>query len=81
MDDQAAVPADYQERLQHELAVIGSMGFDDYFLIVGDIVQEAHRRGILTGPGRGSAAGSLVAFALGITRWTRCSTSYSLNGS
>lgn len=65
--DQAAVPADYQERLQHELAVIGSMGFDDYFLIVGDIVQEAHRRGILTGPGRGSAAGSLVAFALGIT--------------
>ncbi|WP_054749372.1 DNA polymerase III subunit alpha [Lacticaseibacillus thailandensis] len=61
------IPGDYQERMHHELAVIGSMGFDDYFLIVGDIVQEAHRRGILTGPGRGSAAGSLVAFALGIT--------------
>lgn len=58
---------DYQQRLDHELDVIETMGFDDYFLIVQDIIHATQERGIVTGPGRGSAAGSLVAFALGIT--------------
>ncbi len=55
------------ERLDHELRVIRDMGFATYFLIVGDIVGTAKARGILVGPGRGSAAGSLVAYVLGIT--------------
>jgi DNA polymerase-3 subunit alpha len=59
--------ADYQHRLNRELGVIGEMGFDDYFLIVQDIIHASQERGIVTGPGRGSAAGSLVAFTLGIT--------------
>ncbi|PTQ53874.1 MAG: DNA polymerase III alpha subunit [Hydrogenibacillus schlegelii] len=54
-------------RLDHELDVIVRMGFSDYFLIVADVVAYARRRGIAVGPGRGSAAGSLVAYALGIT--------------
>ena len=57
----------YMERLSYELSVISKMNFSDYFLIVHDFVQFAKKQGILTGPGRGSAAGSLVAFALGIT--------------
>ncbi|OUM86731.1 MAG: DNA polymerase III subunit alpha [Bacillus thermozeamaize] len=57
-----------RERLEQELAVIESMGFVDYFLIVWDFVRYAHQQGILTGPGRGSAAGSLVAYLLGITK-------------
>lgn len=57
----------YQERLTHELEVIDRMGFDDYFLIVWDVMQFTKRAGITTGPGRGSAAGSLVAYVLGIT--------------
>ncbi|WP_196246196.1 DNA polymerase III subunit alpha [Lacticaseibacillus zhaodongensis] len=61
------IPDAYTKRLDHELAVIGAMGFDDYFLIVQDIVAAAKKRDIMTGPGRGSAAGSLVAYALGIT--------------
>lgn len=59
--------ARYHARLDRELTVISDMGFDDYFLIVQDIVNASRARGIVTGPGRGSAAGSLVAFALGIT--------------
>lgn len=59
--------SDYQERLDKELDVICSMGFADYFLIVWDICKFAHRQGILMGAGRGSAAGSLVAYILGIT--------------
>ncbi|MBB6675609.1 DNA polymerase III subunit alpha, partial [Cohnella nanjingensis] len=55
------------ERLRYELGVIGRMGFDDYFLIVWDFIRFAHEQGIATGPGRGSAAGSLVAYALRIT--------------
>lgn len=62
-----AIPDAYKQRLQHELGVIADMGFDDYFLIVQDIVAAAKKQGIMTGPGRGSAAGSLVAYALGIT--------------
>ena len=58
--------ADYVERLNHELDVILSMGFADYFLIVWDFIREARSRDILVGPGRGSAAGSLVAWVLGI---------------
>lgn len=55
------------ERLEYELKVIGEMGFDDYFLIVWDFIRFAHDNGIVTGPGRGSSAGSLVAYSLRIT--------------
>lgn len=57
----------YKRRLEQELKVINAMGFAGYFLIVADFVNYAKRRGIPVGPGRGSAAGSLVAYALGIT--------------
>ncbi|SPC38569.1 DNA polymerase III subunit alpha [Latilactobacillus fuchuensis] len=63
----ASVPAEYQSRLQYELKVIFEMGFADYFLIVADVMAHAHQQQIMTGPGRGSAAGSLVAYALAIT--------------
>ena len=56
----------YQKRLDDELRIISKMGFSDYFLIVGDYVNYAKRKGILVGPGRGSAGGSLVAYALDI---------------
>jgi DNA polymerase-3 subunit alpha len=55
------------ERLEYELAMIEKMGYSSYFLIVSDFVDYAKRSGIAVGPGRGSAAGSLVAYALGIT--------------
>ncbi|USS91044.1 DNA polymerase III subunit alpha [Fructilactobacillus carniphilus] len=61
------VSSKYQQRLQHELDVIDRMGFSDYFLIVWDVINFAHQHHIITGPGRGSAAGSLVAYALRIT--------------
>ena len=57
----------YVDRLKEELAVIHEMGFDDYFLIVWDIMRHAREKGIQTGAGRGSAAGSLVAYLLHIT--------------
>ncbi|ADH98856.1 DNA polymerase III subunit alpha [Salisediminibacterium selenitireducens] len=57
----------HRERLEKELQVIHDMGYEDYFLIVADFMDYAHRNGILTGPGRGSAAGSLVAYLLRIT--------------
>jgi len=63
----AAFRAMAEERLSYELRVIGEMGFDDYFLIVWDFIRFAHENGIVTGPGRGSAAGSLVAYVLKIT--------------
>ncbi len=50
-----------------KLGIISEMGFADYFLIVEDFMRYAKENDILTGPGRGSSAGSLVAFALGIT--------------
>ncbi|MFJ9498536.1 DNA polymerase III subunit alpha [Brevibacillus centrosporus] len=56
-----------RERLDHELAIITGTGFTDYFLIVWDFMRYAHQHGISTGPGRGSAAGSLVAYVLKIT--------------
>ncbi|WP_165007175.1 MULTISPECIES: DNA polymerase III subunit alpha [unclassified Enterococcus] len=58
---------EYQERLDYELSVIHQMGFDDYFLIVWDVMAFAHNTHIVTGAGRGSAAGSLVAYVLAIT--------------
>lgn len=56
----------YQNRLDYELSIIEKMGFVDYFLIVYDYVLYAKKNDILVGPGRGSAAGSLVSFAIGI---------------
>jgi DNA polymerase-3 subunit alpha len=56
-----------RERLDYELRVIAQMGYSSYFLIVWDFIRFARERGILVGPGRGSAAGSLVAYVLGIT--------------
>lgn len=56
-----------QERLDYELAVISNMGFDAYFLIVQDFIQFAKKNGIAVGPGRGSAAGSIVSYLLEIT--------------
>ena len=61
------VPDQYKERLRFELDVMKTMGFPGYFLVVADLVGYAKRSGIRVGPGRGSAAGSLVAYALGIT--------------
>ena len=57
----------YESRLAHELEVIQKMGFADYFLIVADFVNWAKKQGVPVGPGRGSGAGSLVAYALNIT--------------
>jgi len=57
----------YRERLDYELKVIDRMGFPGYFLIVWDFINWAKKNGIPVGPGRGSAAGSLVAYAIGIT--------------
>ncbi|TAM63665.1 MAG: DNA polymerase III subunit alpha [Rhodanobacter sp.] len=59
--------ADYRERLERELDVIIAMGFPGYFLIVADFINWAKQNGIPVGPGRGSGAGSLVAWALKIT--------------
>ncbi|HBE77561.1 MAG TPA: DNA polymerase III subunit alpha, partial [Firmicutes bacterium] len=56
-----------EERLNYELSIINQMGFPGYFLIVRDFVHFAKERQIMVGPGRGSAAGSLVAYLLGIT--------------
>jgi DNA polymerase-3 subunit alpha len=60
-------PVAYAERLQLELGVITRMGFAGYFLIVADFIRWARENGVPVGPGRGSGAGSLVAFVLGIT--------------
>lgn len=62
------IPETYQKRLDYELQIINQMGFDDYFLIVWDVINYCHRVGITTGPGRGSACGSLVSYALRITQ-------------
>ena len=58
---------EYLKRIDYELDVINQMGFNDYFLIVYDYVLYAKKNNILVGPGRGSAAGSLVSYSLGIT--------------
>ncbi len=59
--------APYRQRLDQELAVICGMGFEGYFLVVADFIRWAREQGIPVGPGRGSGAGSLAAWALGIT--------------
>ncbi|MDD3048628.1 MAG: DNA polymerase III subunit alpha [Bacilli bacterium] len=61
------IPDIYIKRLQYELSVIDKMGFNDYFLVVWDFIKYSKQNNILTGPGRGSAAGSLVSYCLGIT--------------
>lgn len=66
LEDRSA-DEEYRERLDYELGVIGKMGFVDYFLIVWDFIKYARDHEIIVGPGRGSGAGSLVAYSLGIT--------------
>ncbi len=61
------VPKDYMDRLDYELKTVKSMGFETYFLIVHDFVKYAKDKGIVVGPGRGSAAGSIMAWSLYIT--------------
>jgi len=61
------VTPEHKERLDYELGVMLKMGFPGYFLVVADLVAHAKKVGIRVGPGRGSAAGSLVAYSLGIT--------------
>ena len=63
----APLPVAVSERMEYELGVINRAGYAGYFLIVQDFIHAARERGIPVGPGRGSAAGSLVAYALGIT--------------
>ncbi|WP_343122633.1 DNA polymerase III subunit alpha [Hydrogenivirga sp. 128-5-R1-1] len=58
---------EYKKRLKYEIDIIKQMGFPEYFLIVQDFIKHAKENGIPVGPGRGSAAGSLVAYTLGIT--------------
>lgn len=62
-----SIPDNYKNRLVYELKVINEMNFPNYFLVVYDFIRFAKKNGILVGPGRGSAAGSLVAYSLGIT--------------
>ena len=67
LGDDASNDKVYLERLDYELEVINKMGYDDYFLIVWDFIKYAKNNKILVGPGRGSAAGSLVAYSIGIS--------------
>lgn len=62
-----AMPENYKERLDYELKLVESKGFADYFLIVADVIAWAKSKGILVGPARGSSAGSLACYILGIT--------------
>jgi DNA polymerase-3 subunit alpha len=62
-----SLPQEVVERIDYELGVIEDMGFPAYFLIVWDLIRYAKSRGIRTGPGRGSAAGAIVSYCLGIT--------------
>ncbi len=61
------VPDNVRQQAHYELGVIAQMGFPGYFLVVADLVQHAKNNGIRVGPGRGSAAGAMIAYALGIT--------------
>lgn len=67
MERYSRLTPEIEHRLEHELAVINQMGFPAYFLIVWDFINYARENNIPVGPGRGSAAGSLVAYSLGIT--------------
>ncbi|MCB9897093.1 MAG: DNA polymerase III subunit alpha [Planctomycetes bacterium] len=62
------ITPEVRDRFEKEFAVISSMGFVDYFLIVWDLIRHAREQGIPVGPGRGSAAGSIVAYSLDITK-------------
>ena len=66
-DVDKALEDEYKKRLDYELSIINKMGFPDYFLIVSDLIKYARDNDIPVGPGRGSAAGSLVAYSMGIT--------------
>ncbi|MBU2575157.1 MAG: DNA polymerase III subunit alpha, partial [Elusimicrobia bacterium] len=68
VDKLGRVNEEYKKRIDYELEVIKRMGFSSYFLIVMDFIRYARTNGVPVGPGRGSGAGSLVAFALDITR-------------
>lgn len=59
--------SEYRERIEYELSVIIGMGFDEYYLVVADFIAYAKKNGIPVGPGRGSGAGSLIAYLIGIT--------------
>src|SRR4051794_15147542 len=61
------VPQEHRDRAQYELGVITQMGFPGYFLVVADLCRHARESGIRVGPGRGSATGAVIAYALGIT--------------
>ncbi|MBR2590939.1 MAG: DNA polymerase III subunit alpha [Clostridia bacterium] len=61
-------PAAYRERMEYELGVIRKMGYVDYYLIVWDYIRFARSKGIAVGPGRGSGAGSICAYVIGITQ-------------
>ncbi|MBQ6381606.1 MAG: DNA polymerase III subunit alpha [Clostridia bacterium] len=63
-----AAPAAYRQRMEYELGVIHSMGYVDYYLIVWDYIRFARSKGIAVGPGRGSGAGSICAYVIGITQ-------------
>jgi DNA polymerase III subunit alpha len=62
-----AISQEYRDRLEYEINMMNQMGFPDYFLVVWDYIKYARDQNIPVGPGRGSAAGSLVAYAMGIT--------------
>ena len=66
-EDEAQITKRYKERLQHEINIINSMDYASYFLIVSDYIKWAKKNFIPVGPGRGSGAGSLVAYCLDIT--------------
>ena len=66
-DDPAAVPDAHRAQATYEVSVVTQMGFPGYFLVVSDLVRHAKENGIRVGPGRGSAAGSTISWALGIT--------------
>jgi len=65
--DGKKIPKEYQDRLEYELKTVHEMGFETYFLIVHDFVKYAKEKNIMVGPGRGSAAGSIMAWSLNIT--------------
>jgi DNA polymerase-3 subunit alpha len=63
----AGIPDSHRKQAEYELGVICQMGYPGYFLVVADLIRHAHEAGIRVGPGRGSAAGAVIAYALGIT--------------
>jgi len=77
----AAQTKEMRDRLEYEIGVIEKTGFADYFLIVQDLIHWAKVHGIAVGPGRGSAAGSIVSYVLDITDIDPSRTDYSLNAS